>query len=231
MNEFLNGSYYFGIVLSLAAYWAGVKINKRLRYTLLNPLLVAVALVLAVLVIFRIDYNTYNYGADILTKMLTPVTVCLAVPMYKQIQVLMDNKGAILAGIISGCLACAVSVLAMGLLFRMDRQLICSMLPKSITTAIAIGVSEEIGGIPNITIMAVVVTGLFGAITAKTICRIFRIREPVAVGLACGNSAHAIGTSKALEFGEVEGAMSSLSIVIAGVMTVLTAPLAASFLN
>lgn len=224
MNEFVSEAAYFGIVLSLLAYWIGAALRKRFPYTIVNPLLIATLIVIAVLSLLNIEYDSYNQGAKYLTWLLTPATVCLAVPMYRQISVLLANKAAVFIGILSGVLACILIIAGFGAAFRLENGLIASMLPKSITTAIAIGVSEEIGGNATITIAAVLVTGLFGSMTAKLLCRIFKITEPVAVGLACGNAAHAIGTSKALELGEIEGAMSSLAIIVAGVMTVILAP-------
>ena len=183
---------------------------------------------IAVLSFFHIDFDTYNQGAQMITFLLTPSTVCLAVPLYKQSQILMKHLDAILLSLLSGCLAGMLSITVLCLLFNASNTLLFSLLPKSITTAIAIGVSELIGGNSTMTVGIVIITGIFGAMIAKTVCHIFKINHPVAIGLALGNSAHAIGTAKAIEFGEIEGAMSSLSIVIAGIFTVVFAPLIAS---
>ena len=177
---------------------------------------------------YHIDFDTYNQGAQMITFLLTPSTVCLAVPLYKQSQILMKHLDAILLSLLSGCLAGMLSITVLCLLFNASNTLLFSLLPKSITTAIAIGVSELIGGNSTMTVGIVIITGIFGAMIAKTVCHIFKINHPVAIGLALGNSAHAIGTAKAIEFGEIEGAMSSLSIVIAGIFTVVFAPLIAS---
>lgn len=160
-----------------------------------------------------------------MTWLLTPATVSLAVPMYREVQLLKKHLVAILVSLASGCVAGMLTILGLGGLFGISGELYRSLLPKSITTAIAMGVSEEIGGVPTITVGMVVFTGILGAVIVKAVCRLFRITHPVAVGLACGNAAHAIGTSKALEIGEVEGAMSSLAIVAAGIFTVVLAPL------
>ena len=162
-----------------------------------------------------------------ITFLLTPSTVCLAVPLYKQSQILKKHFTAIVVSLLAGCLAGMISIIFLCILLKADDILLFSLLPKSITTAIAIGVSNLIGGNATITVGMVIITGIFGAMIAKTICRLF---HPVAIGLALGNSAHAIGTAKAIEFGEIEGAMSSLSIVIAGILTVLIAPVLVSFL-
>lgn len=229
-NDFFLSSAYFGVGLSLLCYLIAVKIANKFPYTILNPLLVSSLLVIGVLSLLNVDYDTYNISAKYLTYLLTPATVCLAVPMYRQIQVLKKNLAAILVSIFAGCLACALTVLGLSVLMEMDPMIYHSLQPKSITTAIAMGISTEIGGNETITVAVVIFTGLIGAMLAKTICRLFKITHPVAVGLACGNSAHAIGTSKALEIGELEGAMSSLSIVVAGVFTVILAPIMARFM-
>ncbi|UTY39739.1 LrgB family protein [Allocoprobacillus halotolerans] len=183
-----------------------------------------------ILVIFDIDFETYNEGGQYISFLLTPSTVCLAVPLYKQSQILIKHLDAILLSILSGCLAGMICVVLLCILLGASDVLLLSMLPKSITTAIAMGISQLIHGNATMTVGIVIMTGIFGAMIAKSILRIFHIHHPIAVGLACGNSAHAIGTAKALEFGEIEGAMSSLSIVVAGILTVFLAPLVASLL-
>ncbi len=228
MDKIFVETMYFGIVLSLLSYWIAVQIRKKFPYPLFNPLLMSALISIAVLSFFHIDFNTYNQGAQMITFLLTPSTVCLAVPLYKQSQILMKHLDAILLSLLSGCLAGMLSITVLCLLFNASNTLLFSLLPKSITTAIAIGVSELIGGNSTITVGIVIITGIFGAMIAKTVCHIFKINHPVAIGLALGNSAHAIGTAKAIEFGEIEGAMSSLSIVIAGIFTVVFAPLIAS---
>ena len=216
MDKIFVETMYFGIVLSLLSYWIAVQIRKKFPYPLFNPLLMSALISIAVLSLFHINFDTYNQGAQMITFLLTPSTVCLAVPMYKQSQILMKHLDAILLSLLSGCLAGLLSITVLCLLLNASHTLLFSLLPKSITTAIAIGVSE------------LIITGIFGAMIAKTVCHFFKINHPVAIGLALGNSAHAIGTAKAIEFGEIEGAMSSLSIVIAGIFTVVFAPLMAS---
>ena len=231
MNQIFNETMYFGIVLSLLSYWIAVQIRKKFPYPLLNPLLMSAIFSITVFVILDIDFVTYNQGAKMITFLLTPSTVCLAVPLYKQSQILKKHLDAILVSLFAGCLSGMISILLLCLLMKADHVLLFSLLPKSITTAIAIGVSELIGGNSTITVGMVIITGIFGAMIAKTVCHFFHITHPVAVGLAIGNSAHAIGTAKAIEFGEIEGAMSSLSIVIAGVLTVIIAPMIVSLLS
>lgn len=228
MNDTLMNTMYFGIVISLLTYWLAVQIRKKFDYPIFNPLLISAIMIIVILVIFDIDYETYNKGAKFITYLLTPSTVCLAVPLYKQSRILMKHLDAILISILSGCLAGMCTIALLCTLLQAKNTLIFSLLPKSITTAIAIGVSEQIGGNSTITVGVVIITGILGAIIAKSVCRFFNIHHPVAIGLALGNSSHAIGTAKAIEFGEIEGAMSSLSIVIAGIFTVILAPIIAS---
>lgn len=225
MNDILADSVYFGLAMSLGVYWLSVWISKKIKSSLVNPLLMTSVFIIIFLTIFRIDYEVFDNGAKYITYLLPPTTVCLAVPVYKNARVLKDNFMAIIAGILAGCIACAITIAGMCLLFKMDTVIYSSLLPKSITTAIAIGVSSEINGIVSITVLAVIVSGLSGAMFSGPIFKIFSIKNPIAQGLACGNAAHAIGTSKAFQLGEVQGAMSSLSIVIAGVLTVIIAPL------
>ena len=216
---------YFGVFVSIAAYMVGMWLKKKLKWGILNPLLVAVVLVIALLVGTGIPYSEYNKGASYISYFLTPATVCLAIPLYKQLELLKKNFAAVIIGITSGVLASAASIFSMSLLFKLDHVYYVSLLPKSITTAIGMGVSEEAGGIVTITIVSIILTGIFGNIIGETWFRLVGIKEPIAKGLALGTASHAIGTAKALELGEIEGAMSSLSIAVAGLMTVVVAPL------
>lgn len=230
MNEFLLNSTYFGIVLSLLCYWIALKISAKVKSTLCNPLLVASAIIIVILLLLKVDYSTFDKGASYLTYFLNPATVCLAVPLYRQFQVLKSNLKAILLGVAAGCIACMIVIVGLSAVFTLSPELTASILPKSITTAIAIGLSEEIGGISSVTVACVIITGIFGACIASTLFKIFKIEEPVAQGLATGTSAHAIGTSRALELGEVQAAMSSLAICVTGIMTVIIVPIVKSLL-
>lgn len=230
MREFLENSMFFGVLITLAAFLVGLWVQKKLKHMLFNPLLIAIVLVVIVLLALDIDYEKYKASAEPISFLLTPATVCLAIPLYEQFAQLKKNWRAVLAGIASGILTCLVSVFLLALAFRLDHATYVTLLPKSITTAIGMGVSEELGGYVPITIAAIILSGILGNIFAPSFCRLFRIREPIAVGVAIGTSAHAIGTAKALELGEVEGAMSSLSIVVAGLFTVVGAPLFAGFI-
>ncbi len=221
---------YFGLFVSVFAYIIGMWLKKKLGWGILNPLLIAVILVIALLVGTGIPYAEYNKGASYISYFLTPATVCLAIPLYKQLELLKKNFAAVVIGITSGVLASAASIFIMSMLFKLDHVYYVSLLPKSITTAIGMGVSEEAGGIVTITIVSIILTGIFGNIIGETWFRLVKIKEPIAKGLALGTASHAIGTAKALEIGEVEGAMSSLSIAVAGLMTVVVVPLVSGLL-
>ena len=222
MKDFLTNSVFFGAMISLVAYEIGTLLKKKFKLAIFNPLLIAVICVMAVLILFHIDYDTYNEGGQYISYLLTPATVSLAVPLYRQIE-LLNNIKAVAAGILSGVLASMVGVYILARAFHLDSQLYVTLLPKSITTAIGMGVSEELGGVVTITVAVIVITGVLGNVIADLACKIFRLEEPVAKGLALGTAAHAIGTAKAMEMGEIEGAMSSLAIAVAGLLTVVTA--------
>ena len=229
MAEFASSSLFFGAFLSLAAYGVGVFLRSRWKFALFNPLLVAIVLVVVFLVGFKIDYATYMEGARYISYLLTPATVCLAVPLYQQFSLLKKNAKAVLLGIAAGVLASLTVILAMSILFHLDHTMYVTLLPKSITTAIGIGVSGELGGIQSLTVVVIIITGVLGNIFAELICKIFRITDPIAQGVGIGTSTHAVGTARAMEMGEIQGAMSGLSIVVAGLMTVVVANLYAGF--
>lgn len=230
MEKFLINSLFFGAVISLLAYEAGLLLKKKFKLAILNPLLLAVIAVMAVLVIFDIDYEKYNEGAKYISYLLTPATVCLAVPLYEQLTLLKKNFKAVVAGIVSGVLASLLSIWGLSVLFGFNHEQYVTLLPKSITTAIGMGVSEELGGIVTITVAAIIITGILGNVIAEFIYQIFKIDHPIAKGLALGTASHAIGTSKAMEMGVVEGAMSSLAIAVAGLLTVVGASVFAGML-
>ena len=225
MTEFIQESTYLAVVLSLLAYMIGIQIKKHITTSLLNPMLISIVITIAVLCLFKVDYETYNKGAKYLTYLLTPATVCLALPLYEQFQLLKKNWKAVLIGILSGVFTNAFVILSMVILFDLKHEDYVTLLPKSITTAIGIDVSTELGGYVAITVAAICITGIFGNVIGETVLHLFRIEEPIAKGVGLGTASHAIGTSKALEIGEVEGAMGSLSIVVTGILTVLLAPL------
>ena len=220
MNEFAASSVFFGVFVTLAAYFLGLKVKEKTGLAIMNPLLIAIVLVMLLLRGLDIDYAAYNQSARLVSSLLTPATVCLAVPLYEQLQLLKRHKAAILTGVISGVLTSLICVLVLAMLFRLDHAAYVTLLPKSITTAIGMGVSEQLGGHVSITVAVIIITGVIGNMIAESMCRAFHITEPIARGVAIGTASHAIGTTRAMEMGEVEGAMSSLSIVVAGVLTV-----------
>ena len=225
MNEIFETSVFFGVFISLLSYGIGVLLKKKWKLAVFNPLLIAVVLTILFLAALKVDYEVYNESAKYISFLLTPATICLAVPLYEQMELLKQNYRAVLCGIFSGVLTSFLSVFLFAVLFRLDHSAYVTLLPKSITTAIGMGVSEELGGYVAITVAIIIVTGVIRNVAADVIFRIFKIKEPIARGIALGASAHAIGTAKAMELGEVEGAMSSLSIVVSGILTVAGAGL------
>ena len=230
MHEFFAESATAGVVLSFLAYYVGLQINKRFKLAILNPLLIAMALVIVFLLAFDIDYETYNSSARYLSYLLTPATVSLAILMYQKLELLKKEPAAIFCGILSGVLTSLLSILILSALFGLSHEQYVTLLPKSITTAIGMGVSEELGGMAVITTASIIITGIFGNIAADALWKLFHITEPIAKGISIGTAAHAFGTAKALEIGETEGAMSSLSIVVSGLCTVVLANIFAGFM-
>ena len=230
MENLILNSAASGVFISLAAYGIGTLVKRKWNSPLANPLLIAIILVILFLKLSGVEYETYNASAKYLTYLLAPATVSLAIPMYERMQLLKENYAAILTGILSGVLASLVCVLAMALLFHLSQAEYVTLLPKSVTTAIGMDIAKELGGHSEIAAAVIIITGVLGNMAAEPICRIFAIRHPVAKGIALGTSAHAIGTAKAMEMGETEGAMSSLAIVVAGVCTVVGATVFAGLL-
>ena len=213
ITQVLESSAVWGVLLTLAAFGLGVLINKRTGKAIFNPLLLGTAFVIVVLSVLKIPY------------LLLPATVSLAVPLYEKWDLLCKNLVAIVAGVLAGVMASLFSVLALALLLDLNHEQYITLLPKSVTTAISMDVSRELGGIATLTGAIVILTGIVGALAAETVCKVFRITNPIAKGIGIGTASHAVGTSKALEIGEVEGAMSGLSVAVAGIMTAVLCPL------
>lgn len=230
MNSLFLQCTYFGAVLTIAAYIFGQWCRKKWKMTICNPLLIAVIVVIALLLVFHVDYDTYYEGAKYISYLLTPATVCLAIPLYRQLELLKQHAAAILLGVCSGVVASMGGIFVIAMLFHLSHGEYVTFLPKSITTAIGMGVSEELGGIVTITVAIIILTGIIGNVIASAVCKMFRIEEPIAKGLAIGTAAHAIGTARALEMGPIEGAMSSLAVAVAGILTAFTASLFAMLL-
>lgn len=218
------------ILISLVAYQIGVFIYKKTKITLLNPLLLGIIFVISILVIFDIPLNDYNKGTEIITFFLAPATVVLAVPLYNQIETLKKNIVPILFGITIGSASAVLSVIFLSKLVNLEKDVLISILPKSITTAIGIEITKALNADTALTIVAIVSTGIVGAAIGPTICKWSKIDNSIAKGVAIGTASHAVGTSKAIEIGEVEGAMSGLAIGIAGIITVFLIPLLINFI-
>ena len=230
MNDFFQNSLFAGVTLSLLAYMVGAALKKKFRLGLLNPLLVSIAITILVLLVGEIDYEVYNESAKYLSYLLTPATVCLAIPLYEQWSLLKKNYKAVLCGLLAGAVTSMATVFALSKICGLSHEEYVTLLPKSITTAIGMGVSEELGGYVTITVAVIILTGVLGNMMGELICKVFHITEPISKGIAYGASAHAIGTAKAMELGEVEGAMSGLAIAVSGILTVILAPLFAQLM-
>lgn len=230
MNDFFQYSVYAGVTISLAAYILGCAIKKKIRLGIFNPLLIAIAVTIVVLVASDVSYETYYAGAKYLSYLLTPATICLAIPLYEKWELLKKNFLAVFMGLLAGTVTSLATVFVLSKLCGLSHEQYVTMLPKSITTAIGMELSEELGGYLTITVAVIIITGVLGNMFGELICKIFKINEPISKGLAFGAASHAIGTAKAIEVGEIEGAMSGLAIGVSGVMTVILAPLFSSFI-
>lgn len=226
MAEFLMQLPLFPVVLTIGCFLFGQWCQRKTRLTILNPILIAVALIIGVLLLTGLDVSYYQAEAKPITWLLTPATVCLALPLYEQLKVLKKNLPAILAGIAAGTVT---SLAVVGLLcwaFSLDGALTTSLLPKSITTAMGMVLSEENGGIGALTTVVIIVTGILGSLIGPGLCKLLRLRDPISQGVALGTASHVIGTSKANELGALQGAVSSLSLACAGILTAVLFPLA-----
>ena len=212
---------YFGIALSILAFWAGEKLQKKLKSPFCNPLLIAILIIVIILLVFDIPYDNYNEGGAVINMFLAPATACLAVSIYTKLQLLKENAIPILVGCTAGSLSSMGSVYVLCKLFGLDEAMTASLLPKSITTPIAVEVCQTHGGIVPVTVIAVIFTGILGSILAPYLIKLFRVKNPITAGLAIGACSHAVGTSKAIELGETEGAMSGLAIGVCGILTVI----------
>lgn len=220
----------FSIVLTLLTFRLGQWLQKKTKSPVCNPILVAVVLVLAFMALTGLENKTYQAACKHLSWLMTPATVCLAIPMYEQLRVLRKNLGAILAGVAAGAVSCLGFIVLYAVLFRFDRELAVSLLPKSVTTAIGVPLSTLSGGAASITTAAIVLTGILAAVLGPVLCKLFRLEDPVARGVAFGTAGHVIGTSRANELSPLTGAVSSLSLVVAGLLTAVVFPLVTGLL-
>ena len=230
MKELFINSANFGAVLTIATFLLGRIIHKKTKFFLFSPLIVSITLCILTLLIVKIPYEKYLTGASWIGFFLTPSTVCLAVPLYEQFEKLKQNWYAILGGIICGVISNLLFIFLMSLFFKIGHTEYVSLLPTSLTTAIALALTDEFHGFVPVTVMMVIITGNIGNLFAPQLCRLFRIKDPVAKGVAIGTSSHALGTAKAIEMGDIEGAMSGLSIAVTGLLTVVFAPFFASLI-
>lgn len=212
---------FFGITLSILTFVIGAKLQKKTRSVICNPLLIAIVLTIGILLLLDIPYESYNAGGSVINMFLAPATACLAVSIYTKIQILKENWLPIVVGCTVGSLTSMSSIYVMCRLFGLDEAMTVSLIPKSVTTPIAISISDANGGIAPVTVVAVLLTGILGSILAPLLIKWFRVKNPVEAGIAIGSCSHAVGTSKAVEIGETEGAMSGLAIGICGIVTVL----------
>ena len=231
MIDFLTSSVYFGLIITLATFLLAKAINRRVGKEVCNPLLFSAALCCVFLLVFHISFDSYYQGAQHLDFLLTPATICLAIPLYRQFELLKKNIPAVLAGCTAGVVVHMLGCILMLCIFQLDRAEFVTLLPKSITTAIGKSLSDEMGGYPAITMATIMITGLFGAVASPLFLKLFRITDPLAQGLAIGTCSHAAGTSKAVEIGDVQGASSSLAIVVTGLLTVIVAPIVAAVMT
>lgn len=225
MTEFLSGSSLFAIALTLLVWRLASALQKKIKSPILHPILISTAAIIAVLLVLKIPNAAYQANMKPLSFLMTPATVCLAIPLYEQMQVLRRKLPAILVGVACGTVVSLLCVAGLCLLFKLDPSMTVSLLPKSVTTAIGVPISESLGGMSSITVTAIISTGILGNITGSFLCRILKIEDPVAQGAAMGTAAHVIGTTRANEMGSVQGAVSSLSLVIAGILTAFLIPL------
>lgn len=221
----------FSITFTILIYKLIQRLQKKFKISFLNPLLFSSIIIIAILVLLKIDFNVYNDGANIFTKLIAPATVSLAIPLYKHQELLKNNLKMILSSILISSMAHASVIIVLVLLFKLDLKMAVSLLPKSVTTAIASDISFNNGGYVNITIATVIITGIFGATIAPSLNRIFKIKSKRAQGLALGSSAHAMGTSKAIELGETQATMSTLALILSGILTVFIVPVAYKILT
>ena len=224
----LTAPWYYGLLLTIGAFLFGRWLQAKTGWRWLNPMAVGMVLIIGLFLAFDLDFGTYNQSAQILTKLLGPATVALAIPLYRQYTLLKENFGAVIAGVAAGVIAHMAACAVLLVVFRMDAAQFATILPKSITTAIGKSLSAEMGGYSAITMATIMLTGQFGAVAAPALLKFFRVTEPLAQGLAIGTASHAAGTSRAVELGDVQGASSSLAIVVTGLLTVLVAPLVMS---
>ncbi len=226
VSEFLKNSAVWGVGLTIIGYGLGFLIHRKTKQAWCNPLLLGILFVILVLSLAKIPYDDYKASAAPLQYLLLPATVCLAVPLYENLSRLKGRFLAVLAGMLAGVITSLGSILLMAWLLSMNREQTATLIAKSVTTAIGIDVTQTLGGMVPLASAVIILTGITGNLTALAVCKLFRIKDPVARGVAIGTASHAIGTAKAFEIGELEGSVSSLSVAVAGILTAVLAPIA-----
>ena len=224
MAEFLSGISLLPLVLTLGAFQVGKALQSKWKSPIFNPILIAVILIVPVLLLTGLPYSTYSAGTAMISWLLTPATVCMALPLYQQLKALKKSLPAALTGVVAGTVASLGCIAGLCLLLGLSRTVSVSLLPKSITTAIGIVLSEDAGGIPGLTTVAILITGITGNLLGPWLCKILKLTDPVAQGVALGTACHVIGTSRATEMGKIQGAVGSLSLTVAGILTALLFP-------
>ena len=230
MADFLSNVSLFSLVLTIGTFQIGLWCQKKTKSALCNPIIIAAAITIGILLLTGFSPEDYQAGTTGMSWLLTPATVCLAVPLHRQIQLLKKSLPAVLAGICAGTVTSLLVLLLLCALFALDRQLTISLLPKSITTAMGIVLSEQNGGIAALTSLVIIITGILGSLIGTTLCKVLKITDPISQGVAFGTASHVIGTSKATELDPLAGAVSSLSLAVSGILTALLFPLIYSFL-
>ena len=220
----------FPVILTLAAFQLGQACQKKWKKPIFNPTLIGMVIVILFVLLFGMDPAGYSSGTKLIFWLMTPATISLAVPMYEQFQVLKKSLKAVLAGVCAGTLSCMVMIVAVSLLLKFDRSVLISLMPKSVTTAIGMSLSEIFGGMGGVTVAAIIITGIGGNMMGPMLCKVFGITDEVAQGVAFGTAAHVIGTAKANELSQLTGAASSLSLVVAGLLTAVFMPMLAGLL-
>lgn len=231
IDHLLETTKYLGLFISLGAFMIGLKLNKKYPYAFMNPLLIGTILVIGLILALDIEVAVFQKSAQVLSDLLTPATICLAVPVYRQFKILRDNSWVVLISCIAGMISGLITIIGLALVLQMSKITTLSTLARSITMAIALDTTELIGGIVGIIVAGVIFAGIFGTVVSSFIFRIFKIEEPIAKGLALGAASHAMGTAESLKAGELQGAMSSLAMVVSGVVMVGLVPLAALFVQ
>lgn len=230
IKQILLNTTFFGMVLSLCAFWVGVVLKRKFKISLFNPLVISIIIVVAILTALGINYEEYLLSAKTLSYLLTPATVCLAVPLYEQFSLLRQNYLAIIAGLLAGIASGMLSTYVISLIFGFNHALYASLLPKSVTMAIGMGISEQAGGVVTLSVAAIIATGMVGSMSAGVIFKLLKITSAVAQGLALGTSSHAMGVARAFELGDAQAAMASLALAVSGLISVIAVSIFANLI-